>query len=212
MRRVLSLLLAISVIALLTACSGMKVEDVAGTWKMEASDTALQAEALLRDVDAYEEELALADLNSLKYVKVAEFREDGTYQFRVDAQGTKDCVRSFFEGYFRALYIGRSTLNEAYNTTFDDMTEEEFRQFYAQLYAVESFSALVDALTETAYDYQSLEKPMEKGTFTLRGDLIRCTIEGKSESSAIKAVLLGENAEQLKLTYSDGEEVYTRAG
>lgn len=212
MKKVLSLILALTVLALLTACSGMKTEDLVGVWKLEAPDTAVQAEALLRDVDAYNEELALTDLNSLKYVKVAQFSEDGTYQFRVDAQGTKDCVRSFFEGYFCALYEGRVTLNEVYGTTFDDMTEEEFRQFYAQLYGTESFAALLDSLTETAYDYQSLEKPMEKGTFTVRANVIQCTVDGKSEPSVIKAALTGENGEQLKLTYADGEEVYTRAG
>ena len=194
---------------LLTACSARKAEDITGIWALEAQDTQVQAQALLLDVEAYTEELALADLDSLKYVKVAEFCEDGTYQFRIDAQGTKACVRSFFDGYFQALYEGRATLNEAYNMTFDEMTREEFLQFYADIYEKENYQVLLDDFAETAYDYEGLSVPT-RGTYKVTGGLVRCTKDGAGEASTLKAERSGENGEYLILTYSDGEEIYTR--
>lgn len=212
MKRVFCAALAIVMLLALTGCSGLKMEDVVGVWETTLPDTEVQAEALLLNVEAYEEEIALADLTSLEYVKVAEFREDELYEFRVDAEGTKVCVRSFFEGYFDALYQGRTTLNEAYGTTFDEMTEEEFKQFYVDLYGCESFDAMLDIFTENAYDYVALEEPLDKGIFSLKGDRIDCVSLGDGESGDIEVVISGDNGEHMMLTYSDGVENYDRAG
>ena len=76
MKRVLCVALALVMVLALTGCSGLKMEEVVGVWETKLPDTEVQAEALLLNVEAYEEEIALADLTSLEYVKVAEFRED----------------------------------------------------------------------------------------------------------------------------------------
>ena len=212
MKRVLCVALTLVMLLALTGCFGLKMEEVVGVWETKLPDTEVQAEALLLNVEAYEEEIALADLSSLEYVKVAEFREDKMYEFRVDAEGTKVCVRSFFESYFDALYEGRTTLNEAYGITFDEMTEEEFKQFYVDMYGCESFDSMLDIFTENAYDYVALEEPLDEGIFSLKGDRIDCVSLGDGESGEIEVVISGENGERMMLTYSDGVENYDRAG
>ena len=209
MKRFLALTIVLVMLVLLPACSSLESADLTGVWALEALDTEVQAKALLLDVEAYTEELALVELTGLKYVKVVEFHEDGTYLFRIDGEGTKACVRSFYDGYFNALYEGRTTLNEVYNMTFDEMTREEFLQFYADLYEKENYQVLLDDFAETAYNYESMSVPTE-GTYKVMGDLVRCTKNGESEASAMKAQISGENSEYLTLIYSDGEEVYTR--
>ena len=212
MKRALCVALALVMVMSLTACFGLKTEDVAGIWETVLPDTEVQAEELLLNVEAYEEEIALADLSSLTYVKAAEFREDGTYEFRVAAEGTKACVHSFYADYFANLYEGRTTLNEAYGVSFDEMTEEEFRQFYVELYEFVTYDEMLDHFAEIAYNYESLETPLEEGTYTLKGDRIRCTATGEYDSGDIKAMVTGDNDEHLVLTYSDGVENYDRAG
>ena len=211
MKRFLLVILVLVMLTLLAACSGLKADSPVGIWMTEEPDSVEQAEALLVNVDAYQEEMALADLGSLKYAKVAEFREDGTYLFRIDTDGTKACVRSFFDDYFNDLYEGRTTLNEVYEMTFDEMTREEFLQFYAELYEKENYQVLLDDISNGAYKYESLSIPVE-GTFKVKGDLICCTENGESEASNIKMQLSGENKDCLTLIYSDGTEVYTRVG
>ena len=95
MKKYLSVALAvILLVSLLAGCSvfGLSREDVLGTWKTVKADTREEAMALLENIDAYDEEIALADVDSLEYVKIVEFHDDGTYCFRYDVEGTMACV------------------------------------------------------------------------------------------------------------------------
>lgn len=205
-------LLAGLLVLALTACAGIKPEQLSGVWHTSMQDTPEQARALLENMDAYEEEIALAELDSLLYVKELRFGEDGSYSYRIDVEGTRAFVRSFYDGYFAALFENREALNEVYGQSFETMEEAEFRQFYAQLYGSGSYEALLDTLVENAYNYDTLEEPSETGTFVISGTLIACTPTAETAAAGMEAEFLDEEGKQLKLIYANGEEVYTRVG
>ena len=210
MKKYVSLaLVAVLLVSLLAGCSlfGLSKEDVLGTWVTVKSDTQEEAMGLLENIDAYEEEIALADVNCLEYVKIVEFREGGTYYFRYDVEGTKACVREFYETYFDALYEGRATLEEVYGEDFVSMSQAEFRQYFAGIYGFVDYIEMLDNFAEIAYDYEALEEPMETGTYTVEGDQILTTISGEHKEEAMGAEL--EDG-VLTLTYVDGVEVYTK--
>jgi len=211
MRKILAAAVAVLMAAgILSGCSllgGIKLEELEGTWCMVKEDTREEAMSLLENIEAYEEEIALADLDSLEYVKVVHFASNKTYYYGYDVEGTKACVRDFYDRYFNALYQGRSTLNEAYGEVFDDMSQAEFRQYYAELYGYTDYIELLDTFAEIAYDYEALEDPTETGTFQISGDEILCTITGENVEEAMGVKL---DADTLTLTYIDGVEVYTR--
>lgn len=210
-KTVLFLLVLAMVMLTFSGCgpsTAEKIEALSSVWKTTVDDTEDTAESLLEAIDAYPEEVALADLDSLESVKVVEFTTDKTYRFAYDAEGTRECVKAFFEGFFDALYEGRSTLNAAYETTFDDMTKADFQQFYADLYECASYEEMIQKMADNAYDYEDLAEPWETGTYTLKGNKIMCTITGEVMPEALEYAIEGDT---LTLTYSDGVEVYTKA-
>ena len=202
-------LVAVLMVSLLAGCSlfGLSKEDVLGTWKTVKADTQEEAMGLLENIEAYEEEIALADLDCLEYVKVVEFHEDGTYCFRCDVEGTKACVREYYDTYFNALFEGRATLEEAYSEDFVSMSQAEFRQYFAGIYGFTDYIEMLDNFAELAYDYEALEEPMETGTYDVEGDQILTTVSGEYKEEAMGAKL--EDG-VLTLTYIDDVEVYTK--
>lgn len=214
MKKVKSILALVLVVAL-TAClfagcesEADKIEKLAGTWTMVVDDTTDEALALLESSDFYEEEIALVDLTTLQYAQIVTFNIDKTYSFAFDVDGTKECVRQFLLSAFEDMYEGRASLSSTYEADFESMTEEEFRQFYAALYVVDDFDALIDKLTENAYTYDAMEEPWETGTYSIRGSKILCTITGETEAESL-GYKIEDN--ELTLTYIDGVEVYTKA-
>lgn len=185
-----------------------KMEALSGTWTMTAVDSEEQVMILLEAIDLYEEEIALVDMGSLNYVQIVEFDMDGNYRFAYDVEGIREHVRNFYNGVFDAMYEGRTTLNEVYGVEFDDLTQEEFRQGFAELYAAADYDAMIDQFTEYAYDYAALAEDLETGTYTIVGDSIMCTIAGETQAEALGYAIDGDS---LTLTYADAEEVYTKA-
>ncbi len=210
-KTVLFLLILAMVLLTFSGCgptTAEKIEALSGVWTITLDNTKDAAESLLDTIDAYPEEVALADLNSLDYVQVVEFTTDKTYRFAYDAEGTQACVKAFYESFFDALYEGRSTLNSVYEASFDDMTKEEFQQFYAEMYELASYEEMIDKMAETAYDYEELAEAWETGTYTIKGKNIMCTITGEVMPEALEYAIDGDT---LTLTYSNGVEVYTKA-
>ena len=206
----IKLFLALALIAaLLCACGGnARAEELVGTWQMTAQDSADEVTYLMDWMDLYDEERALVDMNSLNYVLVAEFTADGNYSFTYDAEANKACVSEFYHGVMDALYEGRATLSELYETDLEAMTREEFNKFYAEdVYGMESYDALMEELAAGAYDYSVLGEPVETGTYKVVGFTIMCTVTGETEAEGIGFKLDGDT---LTLTYTDGEEVYSR--
>lgn len=185
-----------------------KMEALAGTYTMFSPDDGTEAKYLLEYIEASEEEVAIADLNSMSFAQTVHFDLDGSYYFSYDIEGTKECVRSFYEGYFADLYENRTALNSLYNFSFDNLSEEEFYEIYAcDIYACDDYAALIDTLVENAYLYESFSEPWETGTYTIRKGNIQCTVTGESEAESLGYEL---NGNTLTLIYSDGQEVYTK--
>lgn len=185
-----------------------KMEALSGTWTLTAADSEEQATILLEAIDLYEEEIALVDLGSLNYVQIVEFDMDGNYRFAYDVEGIKACVHEFYTGVFDALYEGRTSLNEVYGVEFDDMSQDEFRAGFADMYGAANYDTMIDQFTEYAYDYTALAEDLETGTYTIVGDSIMCTIAGETQAEALGYAIDGDS---LTLTYADAEEVYTKA-
>lgn len=210
MKKITALILTIVVLAgLLCGCESTqeKMEALSGTWYRVTEDTEEQAQILLENIDLYEEELALVDLTTLTYVKIVEFNMDNTYRFAYDVEGTKDCVRTFYNDCFAQIYEGRAVLNEVYGEDFSMMSEEAFQQFYAELYEYADYEALIDAFVENAYDYEALAEDIESGTYNIKSNKINCTITGETEQEYL-VYSIEDNV--LTLTYSDAVEAYFR--
>lgn len=210
MRNILVLTMTLALlVCVLSGCESTadKIAALSGTWTMVEADTEEQALELLENIEAYDEEIALADLGSLEYVQIVTFTQEQTYSFGYDVEATRDCVKTFYDNYFAALFQSRATLNEAYGTEFDAMTQEEFLQFYADLYGFETYEALLTHITDVAYDYEGMQTPWETGTYTIKGDDIMCTIDGQTQAESLGYAIDGST---LTLTYSNAVEVYTR--
>ncbi|MBP3701658.1 MAG: hypothetical protein J6I64_07195 [Lachnospiraceae bacterium] len=207
----LVLALVLSMLSMLLAGCGKteeeKIRELAGIWRMTAADTEDEALYLLENIELYEEEIVHVDLTSLEYAQLVEFTKDKTYRFAYDVEGTRACVEAFYRGVFASLYENRASLNAVYEQTFDELTEAEFYQFYADLYEAGDYETLIEYVTELAYDYEVLEEPWETGTYEIQGDLILCTVTGETQAESLGYEIQGY---ELTLTYVDGTEIYTR--
>lgn len=207
-------LLILAMITVLTAClfagcasNAEKLEPLSGTWSITTAAVESEVVELLQSIEACEEEIALADQKSLYITQQVSFSTDGSYVFSYDAEAIRASVRKFYEGYFDALYEGRTTLNDVYETDFTEATVEEFRRFYAELYETVSFEELIDELTGGAFDYEALAQPQETGTVTVRGSRLYCTPEGQSKAEIIGFELKDG---KLQLNFADAIQVYEK--
>lgn len=202
---ILALTLAL---VLLTGCGGgVSAEDLAGEWIMTVTSNEDDVIYLMDSMDLYEEERAFVDMSSMNDVLIATFGADGSYSFVYEVEANKACVRAFYEGVITALFDNRAELTALYGEEVADMTREEFDQFYAEIYGMTDMATLVDELVEYAYDYEALAEPIEVGTFKIVGSNLMCEPTDGNEAGSIGFKLDGDT---LTLTYSDGEEVYTR--
>ena len=176
------------------------VEQLMGTWKMVAQDSQAQARILLENIDMYEEEIALADLNSLDYVWMYEFTQDRYRQYE-DVASAKACVRAFYEGFFEDLYENRAAVDELYDDDLSGMSWDEFGTFYAGLYSRSSYEELISHFVSVAYSYEEWTD-LNSGTYEIDGDFI---VVGENETIGFTV-----SGDTLTLRYSDGVEVYTK--
>lgn len=181
--------------------------ELAGTYSVTLVDTEEQALILLNNIEAYEEETALADLTSLKEVKTVWFGSQGSYTFGYDIEATKACVREFYRQYFAALYAGRTALNEVYETNLDDMSDTAFYQYIAEMYGRADYEALLNDLTESSYNYNDLKVPYETGTYRIKDGKIYLTITGEDEETYVEYTL---EEGTLTLGFSDEDIVYKK--
>lgn len=209
MKKIVVVLLALTLcVGMLAGCQSNEERkaQLVGTWKMEIPDTE-NPQALLDLLALLAEEIELVDMAELTDTLCVEFNMDGTYRFYYDIQASKDSVRAFYEDIFMDLYEGRSSLNAAYEMEFDAMSQEEFMQFQASIYEVESMEQLLDDLTEGYFDYDALNANMESGTYTINGTKIFCDAEGTDSDGNVKYSIEGD---QLTLIYIDTTQVFTK--
>ena len=186
--------LAVDLLELAFNNESKKIEELAGTWICVAQDEEEYAIGLLENIEMYEEEIALVDLSVLQDAKLVEFRSDKTYRFAYSVEETKACVYDFY-------------VSAIYEMDFEAMNEQEFYQFYAELYGMADFKSLLTAITEDAYDYAALAEDFETGTYSIDGDDIMCTMDGDVKAEALGYEIEGNT---LTLYFLDVTEVYTR--
>lgn len=187
-------------------------QELVGVWTMKMDDTEEMAENLLRGIELYQAEIAVVDVTALDFVVRFEFDEEGNYYLGYDAEATKACVRQFYADAFEAMYQNRgalASLSDLYGVQLETLDRESFFQFYTMLYQQENYNAMLDAFAEAAYDYTALSADaIETGTYTVRLGVLYCTAAGESNEQKIGYEVKDDI---LTLTYSDGEEVYTRS-
>lgn len=212
--RILALVLTVFLAAaMLSACESTeeKYAALAGTWIMYEQDSEEQAMLLLENIDLYEEEIALADTSSLRYAWIFEFDTAGNIRQAQPVEENKELVREFYVGVFNAFYENRTTLDDLYEDDLSAMSQEEFEQFYADLYGFATFEELMDQFVENAYKYEEWTD-LRKGTFTFKSNRLSIvdSVEGENGLPQSYSIIYKVEGDTLTLTYSDGVEVYTR--
>ena len=207
MRKLMSILLAV-LLCMLAGCGAgsEKMEALCGVWEMTYAEDTQTARGLLEAMEFYEEEIALADLNGLYNTMTVEFTNDGGYCYSYDIEMTKTSIRRFYEETVMAVYNSRSALTDLYGYETINMTEEEFKAFYADLFSVANYEDLLDYFVDNCLDYSAITD-FDKGTFRLSGSRIICTAEGSDTEEEMSYTISGDT---LTLVYADGKEVYTR--
>lgn len=212
--RILGAVLAVVIIVGGRSCMnemtmGSKIEELAGIWEMEVAVDSETVSEVLEYLDFYPDEIAMMDTGSMYCVKLVEFRQDKTYDFTYDVTASKELVRAYFEQAIADIYAGRDRLTAVYGAEVADMTQDEFQLFYAQMFGLEDFDALLDLYVENSLDFESMEEGLESGTYTIEGDTIMCTIDGETKAEGLGYTLKDD---ALTLTYINDKEEYTRRG
>ena len=206
MKKIIACILVIMMLGTLAACESVDyVAQVSGTWICPVEESEETRLMLMENLELYEEEIALVD-TKLFVAKKLTLNADKTYNFTEDVQGDKDYVRQFYTGMFQNLYEGRANLSQSYDVDISLLSEEEFLQFYAELYQAENYNALIDLLVENAYDYDSFTA-IEQGTYSVGSKRIVFDAEDDTQDGDVEYTLEGN---KLTIKYSDGTEVYSR--
>lgn len=184
-----------------------QMDVLCGVWEMEVAVPREDVRTLLESNDFYDEEITLADLGALSYVQTVTFRGDGTYRFSVDTEASQARVEEFFRGVFQKLFAGRETLNEIYDVDFGQMDEAQFQQFYAGIYEMRDFEALISLFSQDALNLEAMAE-LESGDFKLKNGKIDFVTSSIDQPGAADYAIDGE---KLTITYVDGVEEYTRA-
>lgn len=218
MKKRISLLFAAALLLLLCACtaSGGKLIGTAATPKPEALLKGTWTRQITADADYVEEtldylsfapeEIAFADFDQLYYTETLTFGDDGRYSLSDSAEEARAVARSFYEAYIQKLYENLDSLESVYGSTEETTSLADFQDFYAYLFELDSFDAVLDLFTEETYDYTAFGA--ETGTFTADAERIHFTITGESESEYVDYLLSGDT---LTVVYAeDSIAVYTR--
>ena len=199
---------AVMAFCLLCGCSVIEesyLKDVVGGWTIKEPQDKTAITNLLMDNEFYPQELALVD-TSLYLTKTITFTQDKTYIYARPVSSNKVQIKAFYDGVFHDLYEGREALKECYDIDISTLSEEDFLQFYAELYEAENYEALLTKLTDTAYDYDSFGT-FETGTFEISSKILSLDTEGTDRDGTVSYKV---NGDWLTLSFSDGTEHYTR--
>lgn len=209
MKYVKLVLLWLLAAVMLCGCGAeLNQEEITGTWIGTGTHKKEVATVLLNQIELYKEEKDFIDLYSLQYVKSVRFTKNGKYAITWSVEENKRCVQEFYEGVMDTLYENRVRLNELYEPVFDDMSREEFNQFYVDMYGFENYETMINAFVENAYDYEQMAQTKEIGTYKIDESVLVCTIDGAEEGDVLGCKVEGDT---LTLIYASSREVYTRA-
>ena len=200
----LALVLVLSV-SLLCGCNDN--ESIQGTWIAVTVDDKEATRDFLESLEFFDEEIALMDLNTMKTVQKLEFREDGTYEMGIDADGCREAMEEFFDGMMEALYNGRASLTEVYGEEIATLSKEEFNQFYAELFGCETIEEFKSVFASEVVDFDGIEEDNETGKYNAAMGTIYFTKDGASEAETAPYEIKGG---KLKVDFADVDVEYTK--
>ena len=206
MKKLIALLLILTMICTFAGCDN-KMDALCGEWEMVTYLDTATATDTLELLEFYPEEIAMLDATSMGFVMIVEFNEDKTYRFAFDVEASDAMMEDYFRNCITTLYDNRASLVDTYGESILEMSKSDFQQFYAEMFSLPNFDALIDYFMDTALDHDYMRKDIEKGTFYLMGDEIIVTPNGASEKESITFDVDGN---VLTLTYADGVEVYNK--
>lgn len=209
MRRFIALAMMLAVLCSFCGCQTQsdKVAELTGTWETVGYFSAESVEELLVSLDLYEEEIALLDMGSMGIVDVIRFSEDKTYTITTDVDKTLALVEAYYRDAFATLYANRDKLAACYEDDLMPMSEEAFYQYYAAMYGVMNFDALIDTFVYSTTDAEVLTEDTENGTFRIFGPKIYFTMEGTDVEEYVDYTISGDT---LSISYEDGVVEYTK--
>ena len=177
MKKSIAGLLALLVLACCLAGCGGEPVDLSGRWESVSYYDPDSVTANLESMDLYAEEIALLDPGAMGVCDIMILNDDMTYVMTSDAEKSMALAEEYYRNAFATFYENREQLQEVYGGNFSGMTEEEFNQFYADLYGAPDFDALVSFFVGSAEDYAYLEEPLETGTYRLMLNMIYFTAD-----------------------------------
>ena len=209
MRKIAAVFLVALILMGLCGCGsrGKRAEMLQGTWECRKY---FDGDAMLEifvHMDLYEEEIALLDPAGIGYVEAITFCPDMTYTIGCDAEQSVALAEQYFRDAMDAFYEHREELNVCYGISFGVMDRDNFNRFYADLYGVSDYEALIDMFTESVVDPAYLEEGAEHGTYRVTGRRIYCTADGETQSQYIPYSVEGDI---LTLGFYLGDVTYTR--
>lgn len=205
MKKLFLFLLALTlVVCLFTGCDQQEqIAALKGPWYTLRSADADTVQSMLLQIDLNEQELALIEPPELQFCQSVEFGTNKAYMFRFETAVSQPFFRAFYREVFQRLYEGRAALSKLYRQNFEEMSQDAFFAFYAQLYMEEDFQTMLDHF---ALEAGVNDEILEYGTFFLRNDDIFCT-DMESNEKAIRYQL--DESGALLLTYANATELYT---
>ena len=209
MKKLICVILSLMMMVGLCACESEAdlLLKVNGSWSVKMEETQETYDNLMESIELYEAELAAID-TTLYTVKTATFNADKTYVLEEKAEDVQECLREFFQGAFADLYEKRETLKDCYEQDISILSEEEFYQFYANLYSKEDFDALIEHFATKLYNYDNFE-PIDEGTYTISST--RITLQSDDAFNSDDGyVTYSVDGDTLTLTWSNDVEVYTK--
>lgn len=196
-------LLMLALVTALLLCGCAEGPDIQGEWTAVYCESEGAARERLEDLGFFEEEIALMDLQSMEAVSMLRFGQDGFFELGIDAEGYKECFGKFLDAAVEDLYAGRGTLTEFYDEQILEMSIEEFRLFYADVFGKDTYEEFLYELV----DLEELAEENTVGTYALTKDRILFTVDGSQEPTKYEL-----KDGKLVVYFADAVIEYTRKG
>ena len=172
-QKIIGILIVVLMIAAVIAYAiffSVQKSQLIGTWiRNEPYSTDEQVDMLLEQGFTMDEIDCLPTMQMTKVISW-EFQKSGQYYYGYNQELSMSSMMTFYECFFENLYLNRATLCKDNSLLHDDMTEDEFYQYYATKYGCEAYEDLIVYLAETAVDYTSSFLQLTiHGTYTASG-------------------------------------------
>lgn len=205
MKKYIALALVLVMVLTLSAC-GLSKDELCHRWTMMDNFDEDEARETLAAYGFYDEEIALADLNSIGAVRYLTFTKDGNYSYSYDEAASTAKMVTYYDNLLTTIYNNLDSLVEIYGEGVkDEYTEEEFKDLYAYIYDFETYDDLLNAMAEDTFDFSDAG---EKGTYKISGSKVTMYVNGTGDGEYVNCTI--EN-NTLTVRYTNATEIYTLA-